>query len=578
MPEPPRLAGRWLPWRSAAAGWAVAALALSAAAPLFLCMPPWADVTLYDVAARNVLRGGVHYRDVFDTNTPGMVWAMAAVRVALGWSYEALRAVDLAVMAAAVWLLAGWVRRAGGTAASAAWLAAAAALWYPFTSEFCHVQRDGWMLLPALAAGRLRLARVTGGPRFGRSAAEGLLWGAAVWVKPHAVVPALAVWAVSAVLIARREGGRGVRRDLAGLLLGGSIAGLAGLWWLVVTGAWPHFLDVFLRWNPEYAAGVVWSAGGRFGWMFTAFRPWGLVHAAALPLAAVALWAARRPDGAGRALLAALYLGWLAQAVVLQKGFDYVQVPVLVLGMGVVASYGWAFGFAYLVWFAAAGAVVNFTILAPPDRAAPGVPVLRVEQHPLTDPKVMGLWPRCWREGSSPALRDRLAQFPDIHCATNWEQLSDVARYLRAADPPPGPGELNCWHDSTHPLYLLLDLDPATRFLHYGTVLGIPSEGDWVKRRVAAEVGASRQRYVVADLARMTWDRKQAYEPGAGGDPLRLPAWFPVSQRDRFPWNQELVYRSGRYVVYRVVRPLGVVDIPDWADLGELGPGEAAGP
>ncbi|MBA4062286.1 MAG: hypothetical protein C0501_01005 [Isosphaera sp.] len=604
MSAAPPPAGRRPPWRSAAVGWAAAALALFAGAPLFLCMPPWNDVTLHDAAVRAILRGGVHYRDVFDTNPPGVDWAMAAVRAAFGWRYEVLRAVDLVVVAAAAGLLAGWVRRAGGTAAAAAWLAAAVALWYPFASEFCHVQRDGWMLLPALAAARLRLARVGGAddPGFGRSVGEGLLWGAAVWVKPHVVVPAFAVWAVSAAVLARRVPGRRVRADLAGLLLGGLLAGAAGVGWLVGTGAWPYFLDVFLRWNPEYAAGIVWGAGGRFEWLFVAFRPWGLVHAAALPLAVLGLWEgrawSRRPGeprrvwGApwayapagteaaanARALLAALYLGWLGQAVVLQKGFDYVQVPVLLLGMAVVATHRWAVGFGYLVWFAVLGVMLNVTDWVPDREPAPGVPVVRLEPHPLTDPKVMALWPRCWREGGSPELRTRLGHYTDIHCGTNWEQLDDVARFLRGLDPPLGPGELNCWHDSTHPLYLILDLDPATRFLHYGTVLGIASDGDWVKRQVAAEVAASRQRYVVADLARMTWDRKRPHDPGAGGDPRRLPAWFPVSQRGKFPWNQDVVYRSGRYVVYRVARPLGEVDIPDWLKLDELGPGEAGGP
>src|SRR5207248_1926801 len=87
----------WPPWRSVWLARAVLAAALVAGVPPFLRMPPWCDATLYDVAARNLLRGGVHYRDVFDTNTPGFVWAVAAVRAALGWSTEALRAVDLAI-------------------------------------------------------------------------------------------------------------------------------------------------------------------------------------------------------------------------------------------------------------------------------------------------------------------------------------------------------------------------------------------------------------------------------------------------------------------------------------------------
>ena len=116
-PPPPR---RFLPWRSAATGWIVAAVVLVIGVPLFLCMPPWNDVTLHDMAVRAMLRGGVHYRDVFDTNLPGIDWAMAGVRAAFGWSYEVLRAFDLVVIAAEVGLLLGWVRRAGAGGAGVA--------------------------------------------------------------------------------------------------------------------------------------------------------------------------------------------------------------------------------------------------------------------------------------------------------------------------------------------------------------------------------------------------------------------------------------------------------------------------
>src|SRR5947208_953414 len=82
---------------------------------------------------------------------------------------------------------------------SAAGFVAAAALFYPFTSEFCHCQRDPWMLLPAAVAARLRLrqlGRATAATRglFGPAALEGFVWGLAVWLKPHVVVPAAAAW------------------------------------------------------------------------------------------------------------------------------------------------------------------------------------------------------------------------------------------------------------------------------------------------------------------------------------------------------------------------------------------------
>ena len=41
---------------------------------------PLCDLTLYDMAARSIMAGGVHYRDVFDTNLPGFVWLLVIVR------------------------------------------------------------------------------------------------------------------------------------------------------------------------------------------------------------------------------------------------------------------------------------------------------------------------------------------------------------------------------------------------------------------------------------------------------------------------------------------------------------------
>jgi hypothetical protein len=38
----------------------------------------------------------------------------------------------------------------------------------------------------------------------------------------------------------------------------------------------------------------------------------------------------------------------------------------------------------------------------------------------------------------------------------------------------------------------------------------------------------------------------------------------------RFPWNQKPVFRAGRYVVFRVENPLGVIRVPDWDRLDRL--------
>ncbi|HET6574129.1 MAG TPA: hypothetical protein VFG68_11035 [Fimbriiglobus sp.] len=584
------------PWRSATAGWAVAAAVLAAGVPLFLCMPPWTDVTLYDVAARTVLRGGVHYRDVFDTNTPGFVWALAAIRSCCGWSSEALRAWDLAVVAATTALLIALVRRAGGAGYPAAWFAAAVALFYPFTSEFCHCQRDVWMLLPAAAAAWLRLRRVGSSPnppapfpkreggeranplpvspsRFGEgpreglawAVVEGLLWGMAVWLKPHVIVPAFAVWLVSAVSIYRAAGWRRALADALGLLVSGLLAGGLGVLWLVRSGAWPYFVDVFTNWNPEYVAQTWVELPDRPLRTFEYFPPWSLLHLAAVPLAVAGL----RGTRPARAVLGALYLGWLLQALVLQKGLDYVHVPETLLAMAVLAGHRWAVGFPFLVWFAVTGVALNLTGTGPAVASFNRwIPAVRLERHPLADPAVLAVWPRCWREGSTPELRDRLGQYVDVHCGTRWEDLDRVARFLRTVEPPLGDRELTCWHDSTHPLYLMLGVEPSTRYMHFGTVFSLRGKVDVIR----AEVAASRQRYVVSDLRRMTYRLADAYAPGAHGE-HSLPGWFPRSQRGVFPWNQPVVFRSGRYVVHRVEEPIGEIDIPAWEKLDELGPG-----
>ena len=128
------------------------AVLLAVCLPLFLCMPPETDITFYDLCARNILRGGVHYRDAFDTNLPGMVWLHALVRSTLGWRSEALRAADFAVVGAITWLLVRWLRLLNRPAAVQVWTAVALFAFYLSRSEWCHCQRDTWMLLPALIA------------------------------------------------------------------------------------------------------------------------------------------------------------------------------------------------------------------------------------------------------------------------------------------------------------------------------------------------------------------------------------------------------------------------------------------
>ena len=214
---------RYLPWRRQRSGGS-SRPGLIAGVPLFLCMPPWNDVTLHDMAVRSMLRGGVTTRRVRHE--------LAGNR--LGDGRRGSRSVGA---------MKPFARRSGrdrGRSLVVARLGSARAQIYrsvargvgrdvlPLHFRVHHVQRDPWLLLPALVAVRLRLWRGSRqfdpsatGPSIGFSCLEGLSWGARCGSN-HVIVPAFAIWLVSVYLLAHREPRRLLLIDLGGLLLGGS--------------------------------------------------------------------------------------------------------------------------------------------------------------------------------------------------------------------------------------------------------------------------------------------------------------------------------------------------------------------
>ncbi len=585
-PAPPTPASaRFRPWRSAWLARTVLVAALVAGVPPFLRMPPWCDLTLYDVAARNLLSGGVHYRDVFDTNLPGFVWVLTAIRATLGRGVEVVRAVDLLIVAAAVLLLARLATRAGASRSARAWAVAGAALFYPFTSEINHCQRDVWMLLPALAAVALRVRRLLpparGGGSMRGALLEGVLWGAAVWIKPHVVVPAAVVWLLTAPRVLALGGRRALLADLLGNVAGGSVVGAAGVAYLVASGTWPSFLEVFTVWNTGYAAATWDELPHRLPLQLHYFPPWSYLQLVGLPVAALCVLDARPGGPVGRRLprwlwdagaddatrfarlaLAAVYLGWTAQALVLQREFHYVHIPETLMLLFVLASQRWAAGALMFGWLAVTSALVlagtaassNITGMGPP--RGPAWAVL----HPAVDPTRMKWWADCWRTGLATAAyrqrMDALGMVHGFHSANDWEQLGEVADWLRARNVR--DGELLCWDDAPHALYLLLDLRPTFRFQHVGQMKGISPDHE---ARIQAELCAvPRPRWVVADLLRLESAVPDLAGRLSDAGPDRLPTELPDWARREFPYGQPAVHRSGdgrgRYVVFELRKPI----------------------
>ncbi|HIE98663.1 MAG TPA: hypothetical protein EYG03_31115 [Planctomycetes bacterium] len=471
--------------------------------PLFVCMPLNSDTALFDLQAERVLEGGVLYRDIVEPNLPGVVWIHLAIRPLVGWSSEAIRAVDLLILAGIVCL--GMRTLPDGRTRSL--FAFTAAVFYVCCNEWCHCQRDTWMLLPAMAAVLLRLRSGTDHPRQLKFAIlEGTLWGCAFWIKPHVAVPALFVIAVDA--LHRRNRSR-VIKDFAAVVAGGILAALPGIWWLIDNGAWPHFWEMMLEWNPEYLeAGRERQSPDRWLMMTYRFHPWWIVHLVAVPLAWRAIRTAitlrdRNASDRRVSLVAAVYVGWLLQAIVLQHAMDYIHAPPIVLGLLLISVWPWRLD------------------LAPRRVATASFLCLTLLAAPILNLQRLAMWPRCWSEGSSTQVRATLAHgtFPA------WQDLSRVVDFLR--EQRVSDGELTCLNVHSVHVFRELRVQPATR---YWCTLILQ---DLFKRRAASIDAAVRQhtsRFIVTESIES--------ELTNGGSP------------DDFPWNLPVVFEAGTYKVH----------------------------
>ena len=189
--------------------------------------------------------------------------------------------------------------------------------------------------------------------------------------------------------------------------------------------------------------------------------------------------------------------------------------------------------------------------------------------HPMFRADRLALWPRCWNPTLSDAERyalwDALRLHPPHEAVISWEELDEVARFLRAQGV--SDYEMIAWFDSPHALYITMHLKPGTRFMHVNTAMSI---GQWrtdepgAPRSGRAKVmdelrtRTPRARFVVNDLAWVTLSAATAEQRAAWTAPARkppeylLPAETPYPQE--FPFNQPTVFRTrnntGRYVVH----------------------------
>lgn len=516
--------------------------------PLFVCMPLWVDATHYDICARNLLQGGVHYRDTLDPNFPGVVWIHVAVRHLFGWSSEALRGFDLVVFTGIVCLIWRLLKVAGAATEVRVWTGVAFYAFYFSLPETCHCQRDVWMLFLAMLAVQLRHRQLTdlvpAPPRVRLllSILEGLLWGSAVWIKPFVILPAICCWAGGRIATACRKASPGGVEsgyqnswilDLTGVLTGGLTAGATGLIWLWASGSWPFFVEVMFEWNGEYIDNSHFFLHRTLNWLFWTvhFAPWSLVNLFAIPIA-VRMLLSHRFRQAARfeipgVLVASLYLGWLLQANLLQVQHDYVQAATILPGLAVLSIR------------AASLRVYSFR------RVLLAVLILAVIQHPFARPECLSLWARCWQNGSTPEMRDRLARARGTGAAAWWD-LKNVERFLQKHGVR--DGELTCWDDSSAPLFLWLNVKPSNRFIHNNVwTMFYPSR----RSEILKELASSHQRFVVNDLRLAGFTQQQIDAMGTEDGEL-LSGSLTKQLAHEFPWSERIVYHTGCYVVHAV--------------------------
>jgi hypothetical protein len=521
--------------------WSLLLLLLVSQFPIFVQQTLTPDTVLYDLQARCLLNGGVLYRDILEPNLPGIVWIHAIVRSVIGRSSPGFLTFDVLIVATIGWLLGGVAtsglecQRTKQTTRAATMLAVMS--FYLGTSEWCHCQRDIWMLLPCLLALtiRIKVLRAEHSARsFLLSVLEGTLWAAAFWIKPFVAIPALAVILVSLRFTPSK---RAWSMQTLAVLLGGLLTGAVGVGWMIQSGCWSHFVATLTDWNGDYfQAGRSRWTWDRFASHAMRFQPWILLHVVVLFDRVKKMWSRSGvSDDVVSSLLVAFYLGWIAQAFLLQQLFDYIHVPGILLAMTICIHSDFA--------SSASGG------RQPSGTTTPQVAGSRINSvcttlivfiafslfmSPIFRWQRQRLWMPCVQALFGPPLsaesKDQIAQIP----FPRWVELQPMLDHVRETGI--ANQSLMGYNGNLIHLYPELGFQPATRFVYLDVLArSFPGHRD----EMIGAVEESRVLYVVSDLREDGWE-----------EDIPDGSWLPTSLIERqsslcFPYNQTGIFRSG---------------------------------
>jgi hypothetical protein len=283
---------------------------------------PWPliqDAPVMHYIAWRIGEGDVPYRDLYDINQPGVYVLHLALLRTLGAGDGAWRLFDIAWLAATAAVLALLARPWGGVAAAGAALGFAA--YHVAGGAWQAGQRDYLMcvFLVAGALGVVRWLEQRGGAW--SLGGAGLALGAAIGLKPYAVVFAGALGVIVVVAAVRRGDVIEAIRSLVAYVAGGLAVPVALGAWLALAGGLRAWVDVIFGYAlPVYGhlgRSAPWLGHRWLGWI-----PLGLAAVGAL----VAALVTRRADA--RHLVAAVGIAYgVVNYVGQAKGSEYHLYP-----------------------------------------------------------------------------------------------------------------------------------------------------------------------------------------------------------------------------------------------------------
>ncbi len=272
------------------------------------------DAPLMHYVAWRIAGGAVPYRDLFDMNAPGVYLIHLIVLEVLGGGDAAWRIFDLAWLALCCGLVVLYTRPFGAVPAACG--ALLFALYHLAGGAWLAGQRD-FLLCAFLLGGALLINDPRGS---GRLLLVGALGGAAVIVKPPAVL-FVGLLTVAGAWLAARAGGSPVRA--AGLVaLGSAAAPLGCLAWLAAVGGLPELVNVFASYVlPLYSRLARVSAWMALGWWPFGRWVWALLGILVVADCATVRWERRRTLAIAGVAYGVIHF------VVQGKGWEYQLYP-----------------------------------------------------------------------------------------------------------------------------------------------------------------------------------------------------------------------------------------------------------